>query len=584
MMWLKNSTDKGKAVLGFAIIAALPGILGLWFPLVYGFNDDTMLRSILSGSYTGTPDGHAVYMRYPLTGLLSLLYRISDRVPWLTLFFSGCMAICVYLIVRLTVQKIRSKGNRILCFILLSLVLALLLLRYYVLMHYTVVAALLAGTALFVLLAGGKEGFQDRSRKIGSLLLLFLSYMIRSQVFFLAMPFLFVGVLWVFLQDGGVDGRRKCLGSGGRYAAVLVAGILLFAGWNEIMYSSAEWQKYEKYNDARTQLYDYAGILPYEAFSGVYEEIGFSEIEYKALDKYETLLLDEIDAKQLEELAQKTEKIKQEQTSFRDQFTKKLQEYYYRTLHEQDFPQNGILILLYIAVVLLCIWAKKYWGLLLLVCMTGGRSIIWLYLMLKGRYPERVTTSLYLIEGLLLAGFCLYLLESRQEVPSVHNKSWKRWCTPVSMIVGILLCIQPLYQEAAEVYRLASEQEQSQQEWEELLAYMNRSEESFFYVDLYSVVSVSGRQYEANSYENYFLLGGWMTRSVLQENKQRQLGYKSALEALAEGVSVYLVLADGEDTQWFEEYFAFRNLPVTFDLYDQIGRYRIYAGNEIQEK
>ena len=56
---------------------------------VFYLNDDVTMRSILSGAYTGTPDGHAVYMQYPLSGVLAILYRVVGFIPWMELFFVG---------------------------------------------------------------------------------------------------------------------------------------------------------------------------------------------------------------------------------------------------------------------------------------------------------------------------------------------------------------------------------------------------------------------------------------------------------------------------------------------------------------
>ena len=64
--------------------------LAAGFDFYYDLNDDTTISSILNGNYLGTPDGHSVYVSYPLSGLLSLLYRILPRVPWFTLFLLGC--------------------------------------------------------------------------------------------------------------------------------------------------------------------------------------------------------------------------------------------------------------------------------------------------------------------------------------------------------------------------------------------------------------------------------------------------------------------------------------------------------------
>ena len=57
------------------------------------------MRDILSGAYAGVPDGHAVYMKYPLTGMLSLLYRLTGKIPWFSAFLAGCFLLSASLVI-----------------------------------------------------------------------------------------------------------------------------------------------------------------------------------------------------------------------------------------------------------------------------------------------------------------------------------------------------------------------------------------------------------------------------------------------------------------------------------------------------
>lgn len=53
----------------------LAGILAARFDFYYDLNDDVLIKDILSGVYSGTPDGHTMQLLYPLGALLALLYR-----------------------------------------------------------------------------------------------------------------------------------------------------------------------------------------------------------------------------------------------------------------------------------------------------------------------------------------------------------------------------------------------------------------------------------------------------------------------------------------------------------------------------
>jgi len=106
-------------------------MLGGYSPVFY-LNDDVTMRSIMSGAYTGTPDAHAVYMKYPLTYLLSLCYRLTDVVPWLEIFFYACTALCGWTILYGIKAK---KWNEKLMLIMLAVFTCVPLCFY---IHYTI--------------------------------------------------------------------------------------------------------------------------------------------------------------------------------------------------------------------------------------------------------------------------------------------------------------------------------------------------------------------------------------------------------------------------------------------------------------
>lgn len=570
MMKSKIFSGRGRDLAGLVLVAAVMAGADMFVPLVYGFNDDAMIRSILSGSYSGIPDGHAVYMRYPLTGILSTLYRVSKAVPWLTLFFAICMAVCVFLILKMVCSNIDGKKYRILGGILAAEILTALLARHYFVMHYTIVAALLSGTAILLFLNG---------RRIGSLALLFLCYMVRNQVLFLALPFLMVAILWEMAEDVHKESLKRKLGECGKYAGVLFLGILLLAGLHKIMYGTPQWQEYQKYNDARTELYDYAGIPPYEKYMGIYEEIGISKLQYQILKEYNTVLDGEISAQQLSRLAHAVQEVNAGQQSTKELFKERFREYYYRTLHRVDFPYNVVVLAFYGVLFLLCIFQRQWLRLGLLAVTGVGRSVIWLYLMMRGRYPERITVSLYLIEGLLLAGLCLGYLKQNAEKTG-NGDGRKKWQMVIlATIFAVIILWMPItWSELQRGWEDASTQQCRQRQWEELQQYMQQRSEDFFYMDVYSMVEITGMQYETESYENYMLLGGWMTRSVLQQEKQKMTGYESPLQALSTGENFYLVGKEDRNLQWIEEYATSVGISLKLEVYDKVGNYIIYAG------
>lgn len=573
MAWLQKHWTNGRHLLAVALLATAMGVLHFFCPLVYGLNDDTMLRSILSGTYLGTPDGHAIYMRYPLTGIISTLYRITDSIPWLTVFFTVCIAACVYFILLSVWKAFAAKGMKAAGSCLAIALFLLLFFRHFMIMHYTLIAAFVAGTAIFLVLAASSDS--PRSQYTISLILLFLTYMIRSQVFFLSLPFLAIAILWRLADAREKESLKKNIRNTLRYLGILLLGTLLLIMTHRIMYGSKAWQEFEAYNDARTRVYDYTSLLPYDEHTDVYQKIGITEEQYTLLKEYATALDDSVSTEQLNQLADETEKIIGGQISQKDLFVKRFQEYKHRTFHAQDAPYNVVVILFYLAVALLCLAHKQWYRLLLLIMLGGGRSLIWLYLMVRGRYPERVTISLYLIETLLLAGMLLHSARKKKQEESDSKKHFPFAMT--LLIAATIVCLPFAAKEANAAYKEASLQEEVQQEWGQLLSYMQENDDCFFYIDVYSTVSVSGMQYDAAKPENHLLLGGWTSQSVLFKEKQAELGFSTPAEALASGEPFYLVIENDRSVLWFEEYLSSIGYPVRFKLHEEIGAYHIYT-------
>ena len=61
-----------NCILSFAMAMTLAGILAARFDFYYDLNDDVLIKDILSGVYSGTPDGHTMKQMYPLGALLAL--------------------------------------------------------------------------------------------------------------------------------------------------------------------------------------------------------------------------------------------------------------------------------------------------------------------------------------------------------------------------------------------------------------------------------------------------------------------------------------------------------------------------------
>lgn len=525
--WLKS---KSEYLIAGAIVVCVLITAMILCPPYYSMNDDVMMRSILSGGYTGTPDGHAVYMKYPLTGALSLLYRVTNIVPWFDLFMVSCFAVAVTAVI-VRVRRVLEplKERRVLTWGMMAgiciLLFALFLPQLFAL-HYTLVAAMVGSCGLFLLLTGGGAI---------SVVLLILCYCIRSQIFFLLLPFMLVVVLWNVLDK---QYRPMC-----RYLIALVIGITVCMGWNGFMYRSSEWKAYAEYNDSRTILYDYDKLLPYEENAEAFERIGISEQQHKLMDEYMLVLAQDVTPEIMSAAAELTASKRAAQQNFTERLIYCIKEYYYH-LRYNDTPYKIVFLCGCLAVLVLLVKKRQWLKAGLLGCMLGGRSLIWIYLIWRSRFPERIYVSLYFMDIMIFAGMFINLLR-RGCVERKTDKQHTKWlCIGCGVLISIVLLVTGISQCVVMCGR-AKTYARNHEEWTALTEYCREHPETNYLVDVYSTVDYSGKVWESiDDRENYLLAGGWMTKSPLLMERVKALktencGYIIAADRNADWLFTY---------------------------------------------
>lgn len=482
------------------------------------------MRSILSGAYTGSPDGHAVYMQYPLTGILAILYTILPGIEWMELFFTGCIWVCMSLVA----AKFSDK-------LLGGLLAAILFLPFYYYMHYTIVAALVAGCAIFLLC--------DEEPKIIPLILLWIAYMIRSQVGLLALPFALAAWTWRVVNKEKSARKQACVNCGKQMVLVLL-GFLLISGLHSFCYSSEKWQVYLSYNESRTKLYDYTDFLSSDQYATDFASYGMSEQEYELLVSYNTMLEETTDAVKLQEIADRitAEMHKQGAAGW----TEALKTYYLQVRY-QDAPYNYLWILGYVILAIFTIWSKDWLSLGFLGILGVGRSSIWIFLLEQGRFPERVSLSLYLLELMLL----LALVKKKKE--ALHTTRMYDIAKGAAYLCLLLLLGSFL----TTTHQRISNRLEIQIGWELLKAHCEDYSDRTYLMDVFSSVSYADALYEEDT-PNLMLLGGWLTGSPLTDARLETLGGTDAAEVLYYNKNSRLVVDFDKDISGLESYFQER--------------------------
>lgn len=544
---------------------------------VYYLNDDVTMRSIVSGACTGVPDGHAVYMKYPLTGSLAVLYSLMQRlhlfVPWFDLFLGGCILLAGAGILARCVEL--SHGKSMLWRITLPLagvlVFAGLLLPHYLYIHYTVVAAISAASALFLWVSGSSRGLP--------VTLLVLCYLVRSQVFFLALPFLLVAVLDELSEGSsapcaaapGIAEAKEPLWA--RFAKralppllpvfTLGVAVTLLGGVDQVAYGSPQWRSYRAYNDSRTKLYDYTDFLSTDRYQELYGQLGLDRQQYQVLAHYDLLLDAAVDGATMEEAAERIGAMGAAGTGS-GYLWQCIKQYYLHVRYDgRPYSLLWGCVLLLLVFLLTC--NKSWKKLSLLAALLMGRSLIWVYLIARGRFPERIWLSLYLIETCLLLGMLLRECAKRQE--SARRGKENAAAVGCLVLCLFLLCLAALKQ-LPETLRRTEEQQEKQVCWNRLTDFLEETQVELYLTDVFSVVPYAGELYGKDSGQ-VLLLGGWLAGSPLARQRLAVYGAQDGAQALRHP-QVRLLMDGDRDIAWLEEYLEERLGTMELQLRESI--------------
>ncbi len=580
-------TKYENCILPLLVVLFNIALMGICFDFYYDLNDDTMMKDIMSGVYSGTPDGHNMQTLYVLGALISLGYRLCRAVPWYGLFLCLCQFGCVYLTgVRLMGLCRHRKGKAVLL-LLLSAFQWSVCLPHLVNIQYTITCALMSAAAIFWFVTTPKGLSVKRFviNNIPAVVLVILAYQLRTEMLLLTFPFIGLAGLVRWAEEEKIF-TKEAFQKYGIVLGVMLAGMLISGGIDRAAYGSAEWKEFQNFFKARTTVYDfYPELITEDSYGEALGKIGVTEQQQALLRNYNFGLDEFIDEPLLTAVADYATDVTGSAKDRTGIFKKQFRAYVYRTFHGQDAPYNIIVLWAYAAVFsggCICLSkeasgiqskGKKYafvWQLLLLAVM---RSAVWMFIMMRGRDPERITHSLYFVEFALLAAMLVKMLYAKPV----------RWAECVAALSFLMIT---LFFSKDAVSGLKFDQEQREtvnKDWRGIDEYCRARYENFYFEDVYSTVGFSQKIFTDNfpDYANYDIIGGWMCKSPLYYEKLERYHITQADKALLEGDNVFLIISDAEATDrgfdWITEYYAAQNLPVNVRQADRINEnYAVY--------
>ena len=500
-------------------------------------NDDRFITEMLAGTITGEPDGHVVYLNYLLGLVLSWLYRITTQVPWYGGMLICFHALVYFLIFRSLLERCCNHVERMGalaiggCFFLINIYCTAFI-------QYTSTAALLAGAGYVCL-------FMQNGKKKGLVefwVLELLAFLVRSQAMMMIQPIGAAICISLYLTEKDItihDRGRKIVRWAAAVGSVMVIGIL----GNAVGYRGQEWTEYQRYNDARTQLFDYYGKPLYEDVKDILDKYQVTQAEYAGFCSYVTIG-GAIGSDCVEELAEYA-KSRNQQTF---DILELLKQLYESRDPEKYMKINRVVLFLWIAAAAWVVWFKRYYLAIPLLNMFLARNVVWIYMLYQGRLPNRVTFPLWSCEALLLL-----VLLFRDYVRS-NRRIREKSAAMLVLLLGIVLCISA----GKKQYRYCAAENKSQEIYmtgmKEVQDYCRQYPEQHFVLDNFSFAYYRGRALATDIYEkrNSVDTGCWYSYSPVMLQYCEQY-----LED--ETVDIYLIVYDdgtmlnNSTVRYFEE-------------------------------
>ncbi len=605
-------------LLASLLLLALLLFAGIRYDYYFDLNDDVMMKDTLAGVYTGVPEGHNIQMLYPLSFLISLLYRIFPKAPVYGIFLCLCQYGSIWLAVERSLRYGRNVRWKAAMALAEGTVLLLLLLPHLVFVQYTFVSAMLAGAAAFLFMTSPEEDKEHFFRKnMLPVLLAVLAYMLRTEMLLLLLPLICVAGMyrWSLEEQVFAPGNAKS------YLSVfggILAGMLAALGIHAAAFGSPEWKEYVTFFNSRTELYDFQGIPPYEGNEELYRSLGLTESgQEMLLEQYNFGLDDTLTAGDLDRISEYQRARRGEKEDFFGLFAEKLKLYKYRSFHKEpagsaaadDFPWNFLAIAGYGAVffaaaagaVLRRDYRAAAAGAGKLFFLFSVRTSLWMFILVKGRDPVRITHSLYWMELCIL--FAMFLAEtaggyrkSRDCAKRNCHESAGAVCAAL-LLTGIIFAAGMAGRECvADTDKEYAARMGANAVDKGMKEYSRNHPDCFYFIDVYSSVSYPSEPYFSvwysekifsevnNSLGNYDIMGGWLVKSPTHRKKLGVFGMDSIEEALLYSENVYMMAELQKGTEVFERYFEEQGREVELELEDTvagiIGVYKLRAVGE----
>lgn len=513
-------------------------IANIVFYLKYEQVDDFIIYNLYSG-LDGTHNFFGVYIHPFLCAIIGLFFKIVPSINWHTIFLLNMQFICFTIIGYI----ITKKNKNIITTILYTCFASIFYIALLLLIQYTSVAALLIGTALFIIIDQLENKKHSKMWLIISIILFSIGIMTRMQSLLIIVPFytLYAIVYLIRYRKKQIE-FSKFIYLIKIYLLFICVTVVIYIS-NYLIYNyNQTYREYNEYNKLRTVLHDLS-YTKYEENKQIFDEIGWSKNDH---DLFYTFNFGDENVYSKENL-QKIIDYKIEKNEYYN-LNLNLKSIISELINDMIYT-NPYISILFFTIFILSIFNGKKGITLGIFLATLGTNLIFVIL-------NRCMLRVVLPEYLLGTAFLIYNFDKSVS----KDKERKEINAIITILVAtISICF------GASTYKYNYNLKNYKQ-YKELINYTNEHKENAY---LYTVPSLQYRYLAYSVYEmppkesfsNLRVMGGWdMFTQNYYNFKQRYLLDGTMLDVLKE--NVYVI--DGDVTWSGNRYKNYINNIVLF--------------------
>lgn len=546
--------EKYRERVWFSVLlnALLLGAMMYVFRPSFETNDDMGLMSMVNGQ-KGVHDAHLVYSHYFLGLLLKALYQLKQWVPWYSMIqycvlFSAFSAITYALF-----RKMKQKASIWIILILMTW----FSYEGYIKIQYTKTAGIVSVAGMLLMLyAVTQERIRWRALIVGILIAL-TGYMYRSTQFWAEGVLMSgIGVCLLLELPAFEKGQRmrRFLRYAGSFGTllILVLGLILVERY---AYQDEVWQEFTRYNEVRTELYDY-GFPEYSQNEEVYLALGIDKNTYRMMHQWTHIDPEKFTSNVFEKLAELKEPVKIDRTFI---------EGFLEIFPIQFFTIPCFFCFLLIAVYWLLWGEHRRAALLTFLYEFLVVGMLYFYLYYEGRYLlNRVDVGIWLAVSTVL----LWTFKTGNEY-FTNRMGLALWFT-------MLVTVQVAWKVN---WRINTKNTPVKQQEMRTVVETMYQDQDHLYLIRSGPISYSKAYGVFDSVpfglaKNTFPLGGWSAMTPAYQSSLERFGIRNPFRDMIDNESVYLIDTDIEKTVTYLN--TYYDEKARAETVFELGGYKVY--------